>query len=91
MYRVEVSTLSLLPFYFLSSACSVDVVIDRFASDDRVYLLDSDYASICTLPNRNFTVQDLAKTGDSEKFQIITEWTLKVSAPKAHAAVYDLS
>jgi len=76
---------------YLSDFGQLDVVIDRFASDDRVYLLDSDYASICTLPNRNFTVQDLAKTGDSEKFQIITEFTLKVSAPKAHAAVYDLS
>ena len=76
---------------YLSDFGQLDVVIDRFASDDRVYLLDSDYASICTLPNRNFAVEDLAKTGDSEKFQIITEWTLKVSAPKAHAAVYDLS
>lgn len=76
---------------YLSDFGQLDVVIDRFASDDRVYLLDSDYASVCTLPNRNFAVQDLAKTGDSEKFQIITEWTLKVSAPKAHAAVYDLS
>lgn len=76
---------------YLSDFGQLDVVIDRFASDDRVYLLDSDYASVCTLPNRNFTVQEMAKTGDSEKFQIITEWTLKVSAPKAHAAVYDLS
>ena len=76
---------------YLSDYGQLDVVIDRFASDDRVYLLDSDYASICTLPNRNFPVDDLAKTGDSEKFQIITEFTLKVSAPKAHGAVYDLS
>jgi len=76
---------------YLSDYGQLDVVIDRFASDDRVYLLDSDYASICTLPNRNFTVDDLAKTGDSEKFQIITEFTLKVSAPKAHGAVYNLS
>ena len=76
---------------YLSDFGQLDVVIDRFAEDDRVYLLDSDYASICTLPNRNFTVQEMAKTGDSEKFQIITEFTLKVSAPKAHAAVYDLN
>jgi hypothetical protein len=76
---------------YLSDFGQLDVVIDRFASDDRVYLLDSDYASVCTLPNRNFAVQEMAKTGDSEKFQIITEWTLKVSAPKAHGAVYDLS
>jgi len=76
---------------YLSDFGQLDVVIDRFASSDRVYLLDSDYASICTLPGRNFAVQELAKTGDAEKFQIVTEWTLKVSAPKAHGAVYDLS
>lgn len=76
---------------YLSDFGQLDVVIDRFASSDRVFLLDSDYASICTLPGRNFAVQELAKTGDAEKFQIITEWTLKVSAPKAHGAVYDLS
>jgi len=76
---------------YLSDFGQLDVVIDRFQGDDRVFLLDSDYASICTLPGRNFNVEDLAKTGDSEKFQIITEFTLKVSAPKAHGAVYDLS
>jgi hypothetical protein len=76
---------------YLSDFGQLDVVIDRFASSDRVYLLDSDYASICTLAGRNFAVQPMAKTGDAEKFQIITEWTLKVSAPKAHGAVYDLS
>ena len=76
---------------YLSDFGQLDVVIDRFQGDDRVFLLDSDYASICTLPGRNFNVEDLAKTGDAEKFQIITEFTLKVSAPKAHGAVYDLS
>ena len=76
---------------YLSDFGQLDVVIDRFQGDDRVFLLDSDYASICTLPGRNFQVTDLAKTGDAEKFEIITEFTLKVSAPKAHGAVYDLS
>jgi hypothetical protein len=76
---------------YLSDFGQLDVVIDRFTTSDRIYLLDTDYASVCTLPNRNFAVDDLAKTGDSEKFQIITEWTLKVSAPKAHGAVYNLS
>ena len=76
---------------YLSDFGQLDVAIDRFTPSDRVYLLDTDYASICTLPGRNFDVQSLAKTGDAEKFQIITEWTLKVSAPKAHGAVYNLS
>ena len=76
---------------YLSDFGELSVVIDRFAQNDRVYLMDSDYASICTLPGRNFAVNDLAETGDATKFQIITEWTLKVSAPKAHGAVYNLS
>jgi hypothetical protein len=76
---------------YLSDYGQLDVAIDRFTPDDRVYLLDTDYACISTLSGRNFDVQSLAKTGDAEKFQIITEWTLKVTAPKAHGAVYNLS
>ncbi len=76
---------------YLSDYGELSVVIDRQIGNDRIYLLDSDYASIVPLPGRDFAVTDLAKTGDASKFQIITEFGLKVSAPKAHAAVYDLS
>ena len=76
---------------YLSDYGELAVVIDRQIGNDRIYLLDADHASICTLPGRNFFVEDLAKTGDAAKFQIITEYGLKVSAPKAHGAVYDLS
>ena len=76
---------------YLSDYGELSVVIDRQIGNDRIYLLDSDYASICTLPGRNFLVEDLAKTGDAAKFQVITEYGLKVSAPKAHGAVYDLN
>jgi hypothetical protein len=34
---------------------------------------------------------DLAKTGDSERKQILVEYTLEVCNERAHAAVYDLS
>jgi len=76
---------------YLSDYGELSVVIDRQIGNDRIYLLDADYASICTLPGRNFLVEDLAKTGDAAKFQVITEYGLKVSAPKAHGAVYDLN
>lgn len=69
----------------------LNVVVDRFQGNDRLFLLDTDYASITTLPNRNFVVSDVAPTGDATKFAILAEWSLKVSAPKAHAAVYDLT
>jgi hypothetical protein len=76
---------------YLSDYGELSVVIDRQIGNDRLYLLDSDYAAVVTLPGRNFLVEDLAKTGDAAKFQIITEYGLKVSAPKAHGAVYDLN
>jgi hypothetical protein len=69
----------------------LNVVVDRFMGNDRLFLLDTDYASITTLPGRNFTVSDVAPTGDATKFAIIAEWSLKVLAPKAHAAVFDLT
>jgi hypothetical protein len=53
-------------------------------------LIDPDFASLCTLSGRNFAEKDIAATGDAEKMQLITEWSLKVQAPKAHAVIYDL-
>jgi len=76
---------------YLSDFGRLDVTIDRFQANDRVFLLDTDFAAVTTLPGRNFFTEDLAKTGDAQKFQIITEWSLKVHAPKAHGAVYDLN
>lgn len=69
----------------------LNVVVDRFQGNDRLFLLDTDYACITTLPGRNFAVSDVAPTGDATKFAILTEWSLKVTAPKAHAAVFDLN
>lgn len=70
----------------------LNVVVDRFmGGNDRIFLLDTDYACITTLPGRNFAVTDIAPTGDATKFGIIAEWSLKVLAPKAHGAVYDLN
>lgn len=76
---------------YLSDFGRLDVAIDRFVANDRIFLLDTDFAQITTLPGRNFFTEDLAKTGDASKFQIITEWSMVVQAPKAHGAIYDLS
>lgn len=61
----------------------------RQAPTDVVFFFDPEYLSFDTL--RNFKSNDLAKTGDSERKQILVEYTLKVSNEKAHAAVYDLT
>ena len=76
---------------FLTDFGTLDVAPSRFLGNDRIFLLDPDFASVCTLNGRNFAENEIAATGDSEKFQIVTEWSLKVQAPKAHAMILDLN
>ena len=76
---------------FLTDFGTLEVAPSRFLGNDRVFLLDPDFASVSTLNGRNFAENEIAPTGDAEKFQIVTEWALKVQAPKAHAMVLDLS
>ena len=76
---------------FLTDFGTIEVAPSRFMGNDRLFLLDPNFASVSTLNGRNFTENEIAPTGDAEKFQIVTEWALKVQAPKAHAMVMDLS
>jgi hypothetical protein len=51
-------------------------------------MLDPEYASLAYL--RPFQTNDLAKTGDSEKTQILAELTLEVRNEKAHGGIFDI-
>ena len=86
----EVTAVAAVSVY-LSDFGELAVSIDRFMANDRIFLVDTNYAMVCALPGRDFMEQELAKTGDSAKFQILTEYGLKVAAPKAHAMICDLS
>lgn len=61
------------------------VHLDRFMRDQAVLCIDPEYVGIATL--RPMKKTQLAKTGDSEKWQINTEWTLAMLNPDAHAKV----
>lgn len=61
------------------------VRLDRFMRDQAVLCVDPDFISIATL--RPMKKTQLAKTGDSEKWQIVTEWTLAPLNPDAHSKV----
>ena len=76
---------------YLTDFGTLEATPSRFMGNDRTFLIDPDFASICTLNGRNFAENEIAPTGDAEKFQLVTEWALKVTAPKAHAMVLDLS
>lgn len=76
---------------YLTDFGTLNVTIDRVAPNDTIWLLDTNHYSIGTLAGRNFSSSDIAPTGDATKFAIVTEWTLIMSAPKAHAQVIDLN
>ena len=79
---------------YLSDFGTVSVVPDRFMGAEGdggefALILDPTMASIATL--RPFQSTLLAKSGDSEKHQMLTEYTLQVSNEKAHGIIGDLS
>jgi hypothetical protein len=76
---------------FLTDWGTVEAIPSRQLGNDRLFLIDPDFVSICTLNGRNFLEEELAKDGDADTSHIVVEWALKPTAPKAHAMVYDLN
>jgi len=80
---------------YLSDFGTLSVVPNRFMtadSDDNgevAFVLDPEYAAVAYL--RPFQTNELAKTGDSEKTQLLVEYTLEVKNEKAHAIIADLA
>ncbi len=67
------------------------VVVDRWMPVDMAIVLDSSRVHIKPLQTRGFFLEKLAKTGDSEKWQIVGEYTMEVKqAGKAHAIHWNL-
>ena len=63
------------------------MVPNRFQRDRTIFALDFDYLAVATL--RDMSVEPLAKTGDSERAMIVTEYTLEVRNEAASGKVTD--
>lgn len=79
---------------YLSDFGTMSVVPNRFmnstnACDETAFVIDPDMLAVAYL--RPFRTEDLAKTGDSEKTQILAELTLEVKNQAAHGIIADLS
>lgn len=74
---------------YVSDFGEVSIVPNRFQRDRTAFVIDPEYASIAYL--RPFKTEDLAKTGDSEKKQMLVEWTLEMKNEAAHGVAADLS
>ena len=73
---------------YLSDFGLISIVPDRFMRSRDALMLDSEYAALAYL--RPFQTNDLAKSGDSDKTQILAELTLEVRNEKAHGGVFDI-
>ena len=76
---------------YVSDFGELSVMPDRFfrAANREAFVLQTDKLAIAYL--RPFTTFELATTGDAQNRQVVVEWTVECRAPKAHAAIYDLS
>jgi hypothetical protein len=80
VYMSDFGTISVVPNRFMNSTN---------AGDETAFLVDPDMAAVAYL--RPFETIELAKTGDSEKTQLLAELTLEVKNQAAHGIIADLS
>lgn len=74
---------------YVSDFGEVTIVPDRFKGELTMQAIDTEYVGVVKL--RDFMTIDLAKTGDSEKKQLLVEWGIKVQNPLAHAIYADFT
>lgn len=74
---------------YVSDFGEISIVPNRFQRERTAFGFNPEYASIVTL--RNFQQIELAKTGDSEKRELLVEWGVKIHNEAAHGVVADLN
>tara|TARA_R100000664_G_scaffold11972_1_gene19297 strand:+ start:436 stop:1389 length:954 start_codon:yes stop_codon:yes gene_type:complete len=82
VYMSDFGTLSVVPNRLMNTTTE---------SDDGEIALVVDPEMLAVAYLRPFQTVDLAKTGDSEKKQLLTEWTLEVRNEAAHGIAGDLT
>jgi hypothetical protein len=74
---------------FVHDFGEVRIVPSRFSRDQTVLILDMDYWAVSSL--RGMTKEKLAKTGDSDKWHLVTELTLESRNEAASAKIADVN
>jgi hypothetical protein len=70
---------------------TLKVVPNRFSRARDVLVLQMDMWAMATLPGRNMMSIPLARTGDSERRQVVTEWTLEARNEKSSGGIFDVT
>lgn len=67
----------------------LSIVMDRWCPSDTLYIVTAEYVGF--VPFDEFFTEELAKTGDSMKGQLVGEYTLVAKNNKAHALISGIS
>ena len=73
---------------YISDVGEHKIKLNRYMRQRTLFALDPEYVDIAWLDG--IKVDELAKTGDATRKQMVCEWTLVVGNPDAHAKVQDL-
>lgn len=74
---------------YLSDFGEVSIVPNRFQPENFAFVLDPEYASVSYL--RPFRTFDIAKTGDSDKKEMVVEYGLRIKSEKAHSVIANIT
>ena len=82
-----------MPEQYLSQLGRLDIVMIQERAgilDDLVFIVDESQCGFKAMKNRGWFTEELAKTGDSYKWQVLGEYTAKFATPKVQAYIYNL-
>jgi len=82
-----------MPEQYLSQLGALDIVMLRERAgilDELIFIIDEEQCGFKAMRNRGWFTEELAKTGDSYKWQILGEYIAKFATPKVQAYIYNL-
>jgi hypothetical protein len=76
---------------YVSDFGTLEIVYSPFSRDRSALVVDTSLWAMATLPGRAFDQYELAKNGDTDRTQILTEWTLEARNEAGNGIVADLT
>lgn len=89
--KADDSTLHATYDVYESDFGALKMIPNRFQPARDAYLLQMDMWKVAFMPGRNMVTYDLAKTGDTDRKQVLAEYTLEACNEKASGIVADLT
>lgn len=89
--KAEDKTLHATYDVYESDFGQLKMIPNRFQRGRDALILQSDMWKVAFMPGRNMVTHDLAKTGDTDRKQVLAEYTLEACNEKASGIVADLT